>query len=295
MEEVLIGDFPAAQLGRVILASRINILFALDFDWTREKVLPLLDWSLDEERAKQAWDGYLFRGRFSDNSLPHLLPLYEACFSRLSLKLSDMRDSFCRHLASIAIHSSRDPLEDGWLNKFIAIADIEDRVSWASTVDTMLHPLDDDKKIDLWQRWLDKYWSRRLDAIPRKLDPKEIEEMVAWIANLEPIFPEVAKKICATPQPQSRDSFLYAKLSEKRFALNHPKWLARLLGCLLTNTTEPIYHFQEIHEMVEVLANSDVPKEDLLAVCNELARLGYRKASDLRDLVETDRGTQQTD
>jgi len=49
----------AGTLGRVILASQLGYLYAVDTAWTRHNIIPLFDWGKDIKQARQAWEGWL--------------------------------------------------------------------------------------------------------------------------------------------------------------------------------------------------------------------------------------------
>lgn len=51
--------------GRVIMASRLFPLFAVDPIWTASVVLPLFNWTTDVVEAQGAWEGYLWNPRIS--------------------------------------------------------------------------------------------------------------------------------------------------------------------------------------------------------------------------------------
>ena len=107
-ERIISGKSSAAAMGRVIIASQLHFLFSLDRSWTRKKIVPLLNWDIDVQRAVQAWGGYLWWGRWNEALLPELLPLYEQAYIKLTRGLK-VFDRLCDHLASIAVRSSVDP------------------------------------------------------------------------------------------------------------------------------------------------------------------------------------------
>jgi len=283
---ILSGESYWAQMGRVVLASQLHFLFTADPDWTKESILPLLDWSRDERRAEQAWHGYLTWGRWNDALLPGLVPLYEQSFGRLSQALSGMRDRFCEHLADIAIYGSVDPLGDGWLRRFISETDAQSRASWANRMASGLRGVKRESVRQLWHDWIDFYWSQRTTGIPLPLALEETEAMLAWAIPLEPVFPLVVERICSTPAPALEHTRLYHQLLEQGLASSYPAALARLLRHLLPSAAEPFHHLcADVEHLVRQLAGSTADRGDLVAVCNQLARLGCPSAADIERLV----------
>lgn len=187
-EEVLTENSYAAELGRILLAGQLSFLFSTDAEWTRQNVLPLLDWSSNARRARQAWHGFLSRGTWNEALLPDLLPLYEETFARLAGLPQGLRRQFTKHLASIAVFGAIGPLEQGWLGRFVGVAEPTDRESWASEIGLVLRQLGEGATRDLWDGWLGEYWSRRNRGMPRPLNAGELERMIDWSPDLAPVF-----------------------------------------------------------------------------------------------------------
>jgi len=286
-DSMLNGDGKAAELGRLVLASHVHFLFSIDPKWTQSNIIPLLDWSLDERQAVQAWHGFLCWGRWSEGLLPYLIPLYEQTFSRCSRLPKDYRNSFCAHLAGIASFSSIHPLKSGWLARFLSRVGPEDRTTWAVYMRDMLKGMDEGAQEAAWRGWIGEYWQNRITGVPVPLDSGEMGEMVTWCLYLTPVFPEVVEKIRESPFPALTHSYMFWDLSKGDIPQRHPKALAQLLRYLLASAREPFLHSNEVDEIVRRLAGSDASREDLLIICDDLARLGHPGAAQLRNLVQS--------
>jgi hypothetical protein len=69
-------------LARVVVASQLHFLFAADEQWTTRALDRLFDWTGDDQRAEQAWDGFLSWGRWNDQLLSAgLRAAFERSFS----------------------------------------------------------------------------------------------------------------------------------------------------------------------------------------------------------------------
>ncbi|MGA2400548.1 MAG: DUF4020 domain-containing protein [Syntrophobacteraceae bacterium] len=228
LEKMIVGISIESQLARVFIASQLYFMFYMDAQWTIKHVLPLLDWA-NPMRARQCWDGYLFWGRYGENTLPYVMPYYRRTFRELHSLGDAQRKQFCEHMASIAIYSSINPIEDGWLNEFLGTVEETDRTDWAGQVENMLRGLEDDAVKLLWGQWLEKYWHRRNLGIPTALSPSELGEMVTWSACLGSVFDKAVKMICEVPAPEISDTYMFHLMDEKEFAKQHTKELAKLL------------------------------------------------------------------
>jgi Domain of unknown function (DUF4020) len=280
-QKVLTEPTPSAQLGRVILASQLYFLFTLEADWTRENILPLLDWSLDTRRAEQTWDGFLTWGRPYETLLSHLIPLYERTYAHTA-QLGRLRDQFSSHLANISLFSSHHPLHGTWFDNFLLTAAPEDRKNWASHVGHRLRSLPEDVRENLWERWMKRYWDRRIRGIPIPLDHGELEEMVEWSLHLGSLFPQAVERICCSSAPPLEHGLIYYQLAEMNYTTTYPDALVQLLGHLLPATQRPFDERDYVERLVRDLVELPAQIQDLEQLCNELARLGSPHAAEIR-------------
>jgi hypothetical protein len=284
---VLSGASCAAELGRVVLASQMLFLFSTDADWTRQNVLPLLDWSAEARKATQAWHGFLSWGSWSEALLPDLMPLYESTFPHAPELSQRLRRQFTRHLASIAVYGPDSPVEEGWLSRFLDAVEPEDRANWASDVGFILRQLEEDAIQGLWGKWLGEYWSLRNQGIPLPPDPEELERMIDWSPNLASVFPEAVERIRdSSPPPINHSRHLYRRLEQSGYASRYPEAVAKLLQHLLPYAPQPFSPCQQVAALFPVLVQSTgVPRPMLSRICDELARLGCQNAVELRSLL----------
>jgi len=287
---VLSGSSYAAEIGRVQLASQLNFLFSIDASWTAEHIIPLFSWSNNSRQALQMWHGYLGGGAWNEGLLPILLPYYEGAFPLLHNSFGDFRKQFCSQLAGIACFSSINPIKHGWLNRFIGLVGPEERALWASFIRPALQEMKEPAKQITWNSWIRGYWQNRIEGIPVPLDANEIRQMVQWSTHLGPVFPEVVTKIVNSPIPNLKDLFIYRELAESDLPTRHPVAVAKLVLYLLKHESTPIYDLDPVESILEKLV-SMADKNELLKICDELARLGYYSAAQLRTKIE---GTSNT-
>jgi hypothetical protein len=285
LDSVLDGNSYAAGIGRVLIASHLPFLFSLDREWTIQNVLPPLKLTENLARAVQAWHGLLW-GTWTEDLLPYLLPYYEGAFVKLHSEFGkEQRKQFCAHLAGIACHSSINPIQQGWLNKFLLSVTVEERAVWASY---MLQGLKGMKEIALekaWNNWIDAYWQNRIDGIPVPLEASETAEMVGWSICFRKSFAEVAERVYKSPTPKSEHAFLFYDLSASDLSNRAPDAVAQFVLYLLKNRIEPIYDFDQIVKIVETLKQSTEARDHLLQICQQLAELGYPAAGTLKNSI----------
>jgi hypothetical protein len=99
------------RLARVIAASRLSYLFAVDPDWAQANLLPNFDWELNEEEALAMWQGYAWQPRL-DRKLWHelnryFLPVFTSAHLRA---LGESSRSLAQMLVLVGIEFEHDEL-----------------------------------------------------------------------------------------------------------------------------------------------------------------------------------------
>lgn len=269
-ERIITEKSEAAAMGRVVLASQLHFLFSLDSDWTSKKILPLLDFNINEQRAMQAWNGYLQYENWNNALLSDLLPLYEQAYNKLP-KESVAYDQLLTHLAGIAVRSLVDPLNSDWLDKFISSVDEGVRINWVNKVAYQLINISPEAAKEIWDKWIKKYWYRRINGIPCTLTRAEVGAMVKWALELQPVFPEIVDLIVIGPEPVIQSPGIYLSLKEK-FVKKYPRDTARLLICLLKAEHHLISYCSELKKLFNDISESLSPDE-IKPLKDELIRL----------------------
>lgn len=272
LEKMITGASLEAQLARVFIASQLYFMFYTDSPWTIQHVVPLLDWSTPE-RARQCWDGYLFWGRYGENTLPHVMPHYRNTFQVLNTLPDEQRRRFCEHMASIAAYSSINPLEDGWLYEYLRVTEESDRVEWARQLEHILRGVKDDAAKLLWEQWLGKYWHRRTLGQPVALSTAESREMVEWTACLGSVFDKAVKLVCDFSAPEVSDTYMFHLMNEKNFARHHTEQVARLLIHLIPKMTKS-WMCHELVPLAKALRDAELDSRSLAKIQDALVVLG---------------------
>lgn len=280
LESMMSDSGPRGAAARAVIGAELSFLFGADENWCLQSLFPLFDWeSSPSDHAAQVWDGYLQVGRWNERLLHEgLLDLFVKATPNIESDLPDRRDRFCEHLAAIALISDMDPLETGWLTRFIAQASDDFRTAWASGVRVTLQSNTTDLAERRWVEWMKAYWEQRLRSVPAPLSAGEGAAMAAWVPHLGNGFPEAAHLALKTPAALNHRNLLVHSLVESSALSHHPDDAIRLLTHLLTITpsgTEPEY---QLEECVRTLAQH--ASEDQLRPLIEAAiQAGYQHAA----------------
>jgi hypothetical protein len=287
-EAIVAENNEAATLGRVVLASQLGFLFTVDEDWAKENLIPLLDWDRDVQQARQAWDAWLNWGHLTEPLLAELIPLYKKSFSHISSELQGERDRFIQWVVNISIFWMDDPLANGWVLAFLKAVEEEDRISFASHVGNHLMRMKADTMRGLWDRWLRNYWEGRNQGTPIPLADGELKNMVEWLGELEPVFPEAVEVVCKGRVPQFEYSSLFWRLEKEdtNISARYPEDLARLLLHLTTDGRMPRHFCDELMKLTEQIIIAGASAAILHKLCDNLAAIGCVRAAELNSMIK---------
>ena len=264
-------------LARAFLASQLHFFFGADREWCEDRLLPLFDWTNDEEAAA-AWQGFLTWGRWNDGLLQAgLLDAYMATTTHAEELPNGLRRQLAIHLTSIAMFAPVDPAT--WLTRFVIAASEDLRVSWAHQVGRALAQLEPGEAPGQWDRWIRAYWSGRNQSVPLPFTPTEASATAGWVVELSGVRKQAIDLVLGSEAGlDQRGGFLY-RLKDVDVAAEASDW-ARLLTHLLKNTSGQQWGIgYRLQEIVPRLREGD-PQPDLTELINEAMRLGVTNAAD---------------
>lgn len=264
-------------LARTLLCSQLHFFFSADHDWCEARLLPLFDWTSEEESAA-AWQGFLTWSRWNGTLLEAgLLEHYLTTTTHTAALPQKLHHKLAMHLTSIAIFASVDPAT--WLKRFVLTAPEDLRVLWAQQVGRMLTTLEAGEAPIQWDRWIRAYWSGRNQSVPRPFTVAEASATAGWIVGLPGVRSgAIDLALASAAGIEQRGGLLY-RLKDQDVAAEAEDW-ARLLTHLLKNTSGQqwgIGHY--LQEIAPRLREGD-PPPDITELVNEAMRLGVTNAVD---------------
>ncbi|MYF90466.1 MAG: DUF4020 domain-containing protein [Boseongicola sp. SB0676_bin_33] len=264
----------AGKQGTAVLAGQLAFLLDAEEDWTRAHLLPRFSEHPDTEGYWPVWDGFLTTGRLT----PALAPLLEGAFldalpRMLTRFNSDRRlDRFVDLFTGILAYFSDDPVGT-WVPAFFSDATRAARLRFASEIERHLRRMDDAQQREWWERWLQRYWTNRIEGVPALLDDGEIALMFGWLPALKSLFPAAVElALRMPPVPLSASRIMY-DLDRGEHWRETPEPVAKLV-VHLGKKASPASVWHGAREVLVRLLSRNLP-DDLRKQLLELAtRLG---------------------
>lgn len=279
LEAIVADPGRPGVLGRAVLVAQLRFYQRADSDWTARNLLPLLDWSSNAAEAADNWQVFLEHSRPDEQLLDAgLLPHYLTTASHLGDFTKDrMEWKLGEHLAQVALFTAITPRT--WLGRFVREASEEARCAWVGRVSRHLKEMTPEQAAVHWSRWIQRYWSDRIQSIPRPLTPAEGAAMASWVLQLPKQRSEAADLFVQGPAALGkRDRLLYA-LSKTDPAPDAAAWVA-VLTHLLAGTDEPQHTIGHSLRTIVPKLRSAAPDADLGPLIEHAMRLGCANAPD---------------
>lgn len=274
-ELLLKEDSYTALMGQVVLAAYVRTLFTIDYEWTKNKILPMFSWQ-NNTRAKMMWEGFLQWGTWSNTLFKIMLPYTEECFARLNNDLIRLKDRFCEHIALVAVYGSEHPIKSDWFYKFLNSLDSASRETFADYIFEDLEKLDDSKLQNIWAKWLKQYLKDRIDGKPVRLDSQEVLAIAKWSITMHSKLPEFVDLIKKMPAPTGDILSFYWSLPDCYLLKEYPEKMAELLLLMLKSKVEDGGYIavEKLEEIFNVLKENGTNRLLLEDLIKELRILG---------------------
>ncbi|NLD45131.1 MAG: DUF4020 domain-containing protein, partial [Chloroflexi bacterium] len=260
---------------------------------TTDRLIPRFGWHDEPLLAAQAWHGFLALGRQCDQALLlHLLPSFVQGFGRLDYDLKPVREEFCRFLAHVVSFADQDPIAASWLQDFVSGTDADSRRCWAREVGILLQVGGAEAAAGQCERWINAYWTWRIEKSLHPLDEEERREMAEWCLYLGTAFPHAVDMLLQSGVPDLGQTRFLWDLEGSELPAKYPAPAARLLAGILraiggASQTDCWPASKIVRRLASV---AEAPRDSLLEACGELGRLGCAEALELRALIEGAQG-----
>ncbi len=268
LNELVGPSLTAHRPARVIAASRLSYLYAVDPAWVAQALLPGLQWD-DEEEALALWQGFAWQPRIDPQLWAAIkVPFLELFTSERLDRLGDFRRNFAQLLALAGIEFGVEELpRDRVRNAIRAMPKgmQQDVIAWisgyleqqreADADDTVAHAAVESDVDVLWRMrvapWLKRVWP----ADPA-IRSGEISEQFALAAiATDTAFPEAL--VLITPYlVKTQYSTVLRYLAASEHPDKHPQEAMALIGKLISPGV-PLWGPRDLRDILDRIAASD--------------------------------------
>lgn len=164
IEHLVSLEGAAGEDARVLVASRIPLLFYLEPQWARNTVLGLLDWGRNQN-ALEAWGGFLWGARISPSLWQEIKPHFLMC-ARHTKELGKFLPRYASVFAAVAIEG-RDTFTNPEATRIMLAIGDAGRASVAGWIQGRLEGAQE-KAAELWRTrvgdWIQRCWPATLEG-----------------------------------------------------------------------------------------------------------------------------------
>jgi hypothetical protein len=233
---------------RVIAASRLSYLFAVDPDWTKAWLIPSFDWAASEGEASAVWQGYAWQPRIDEKLWPVIRPYFLQVFQDGHLEtIGEMAKSLVQLLMLVVLDIEKNGIPNDVVRAALRAMTDRHRAEALSWITHFLaQPEEPEKEGDTTgtAKTADSIWSRRVAPWIANIWPPEpgiqsgsTSEHFAQIAiATDTRFPEAVEAII----PHLVRTNAYYELDRLRHSAhpdNHPRAVIRLIDALAERLT----------------------------------------------------------
>ncbi|MDP2347232.1 MAG: anti-phage defense-associated sirtuin Dsr1 [Gammaproteobacteria bacterium] len=241
--------------GRVILASRLIVLFRVDRAWTREHLMPLFDWRRSEVEACAAWQGFLWSPRL-------YRPLMEILKTNF-LETADHYESLGRRRGQYATFLTYASLEPGEIFSKAELARATAALPLGGRIavsQALVNALDaaGDQKAEYWRNrilpYLSYVWPKSVDA----LSPETSRSFSRLGLVAGDSFPEVLRTVRRWLVRSDQGGFVVHLLCQSGLAGKFGREALELLDAVVSDNA--VMQPRDLREVLEkiLVANPDL-------------------------------------
>lgn len=248
---------------RIVFASRLSYLFAIDPDLTRSHLLPYFRWDRDETEALAVWHGFGWQ--------PHLDPLlwseikadFLACFQRDRInQLGEVVGPLAQALAAAGLHIGLNDLPRQAIQSAIRQMSPETRSGMLQWIVGAL-ARGEDQTVDpdtAWTEkvkpWIQKFWPRD----PQIRSTTEARPWVEMALATNDAFEDAVATVSQFIRRGEND-FVLGELANSAHLNAHPRPALKLLDAFLSPNAQ-FWGFDDLRRTLDIVLASDPDLRD---------------------------------
>lgn len=274
LSEMMADEELPGKLTRVILARHLPYLADVDEVWVKRNLIPLL--APFHAEFESAWHGLLHCGPIYPRTADLLSDAFQAAIGPIGNNFDARMLRQFMNKYTVLLNWFVDGPNDRWITKIFTAGNPEVRQLFAEQISLILRASDEARRKEMWDTWLQGYWQNRLLGIPAPLDDAEIERMLRWTCQLNPIYPEAVKLAVQMRPVQLRQGLILSNFADSELLTNHPAAVAELVIYLSKANRENAFMWHDAQDLIKQLLQSDLNAETARKLEEAAALIGIK-------------------
>ena len=220
--------------GRVLLASRVILLFRVDRDWTINKLLPHFDWQRSTTEASASWQGFLWSPRL----YPPLMKEIRQDFLNTAMHYTELGE-LGRQYASLLTFAALN-LDDTFTTDQLATATLSLPLNGLqNAARALVQALESagDQRTEYWTNRVNPYLHSIWPKTQDKLSPAIAETLAHLCVAAQDAFPEALALLHAWLRPPANPHDLVHELDKAGLCDKFPEPALDFLQLVITDQT----------------------------------------------------------
>jgi hypothetical protein len=239
--------------GRVLLGSRLIVLFRVDRPWTERHLLPLLNWTVYPEEARAIWVGFLWSPRLYRS----LLIAFKSQFLETANHYAELGEH-AQQFAAFLTYAALGPIDSYATEEFqssIGALPVEGLQESAQALSQALEGAADQRE-EYWRNRIQPFWQHVWPKSRDLATPQISESLVRMSIAAGSEFPAALTSVQDWLRPIEHPHFVVHKLQDSGLCDRFPVDALRLLNVIIEDQTwAPRELGQCLHAIVQAAPN----------------------------------------
>ncbi|MBG9979125.1 SIR2 family protein [Ruoffia tabacinasalis] len=199
-----------------VLGGYYSLLKYIDSNWSSEKILPLFV-DKNDEIYSSAWIGFLSFMKPNLETINDLNAVFYKGAQRIYILPENERETFVNYYTQLCILIIDNPNEK-YIGRLLQNSGQIVSNRFHKTIEYYLKNNEEEKKNELWHRWLKNYLLNRLNNIPSKLTNEDIDCIYqGWLPNIGESYPELVE-LCIKMNVSEIDAWRFSYVLNKELS-----------------------------------------------------------------------------
>lgn len=239
------------RYGRIILSWHLISFFRVDREWTKQYLLPIMNWQQSKSEARSAWTGFLHSPRL----YWPLLTAIKNDFLETAKHYDSLGDTFGRQYVMLLVHAALDPTRVFESTEFRLAIEALSQEGLQRAAGALANALNGagKQREQYWQNCIEPFWKNIWPKNNRNISKPMTEELVRLSIAAGDKFPEALKTVLNWLQPLEDPHHILHLLEESKLGSRFPE---DALSLLKKVTGDSLWSHDALGRCLDEIANA---------------------------------------